>query len=556
LLSEYTFAGYSITARISTNMHNPLDMLGEASTFNREKRYIFGEMRKKKVDFSKHHFIYLEKSGIFIHISPSMQKKKKAIQLIGREEETAKLDKILLSDQAEFLAIYGRRRVGKTFLIRQHLKENIVFDFTGTKDGTTPEQLTNFHAEYVQRIKNKKKIQPPVTWQEAFRQLVAHLKSLPKRKSKYVVFIDEMPWLDSAKSNFISALEFLWNQHLSKMDNVLLVACGSASSWIIKKLINARGGLHNRVTQRMKLMPFNLRETELFVNMLGIKLTHYQLVEIYMVMGGIPFYLKEIAKGKSATQLIDTICFSPKGLLHGEYAQLYHSLFKNADYHITVVETLAARPQGMTRSDIADKTNISEASLSRALEELVECDFISFYEPFVNKKKEAIYKLTDLYSLFYLKFIKANKGGGKGTWQQLSNKSTFTAWSGYAFENICMMHISQIRKALGISGVYTTTSSWVFKGDKTLPGTQIDMIIDRADQTINLCEAKFTKENFAITKSYAAQLRMKKSIFRQATQTKKATFTTLLTTFSAIKNQYYLGEIENEITMDKLFKPD
>ncbi len=480
----------------------------------------------------------------------------KSIQLIGREKEIEKLDSLLVSGHAEFLAIYGRRRVGKTFLIRHYLKDNLVFDFTGTKDGTTQEQLANFHDEYAKRTKNKKRTDTLATWQEAFKYLASYLKGLPKRKLKHVVFIDEMPWLDSSKSNFTSALEFFWNQHASKMDNVLLIACGSASSWIKKKLINARGGLHNRITQRMKLMPFNLHETELFINTLGAKLTHYQLIEIYMAMGGIPFYLKEIVKGKSAAQLIDDICFSPKGLLYGEYAQLYHSLFKNADHHIHIIETLAARPQGMTRSDIAVKTKISEASLSRTLEELVECDFISFYEPFINKKKEAIYKLTDLYSLFYLKFIKTNKGGGRGAWEQLSTKSTFTAWSGYAFENICMMHINQIKKALGISGVYTTTSSWVFKGNKTLPGAQIDMIIDRADQTINLCEAKFTKENYAITKNYASQLRMKKSIFRQATQTKKATFTTLLTTFPALRNQYYLGEIENEITMDKLFKPE
>ena len=243
-------------------------------------------------------------------------------------------------------------------------------------------------------------------------------------------------------------------------------------------------------------------------------------------------------------------------MLNGEYAQLYHSLFKNADYHIKIIETLATRPQGMTRLDIAAKTKLSEATLSRTLEELTECDFISFYEPLINKKKEAIYKLTDLYSLFYLKFIKTNKGGGKGTWERLSNKSTYIAWSGYAFENICMMHIDQIKKALGISGIYSTTSSWLFKGNDTLPGCQVDMIIDRADQTINLCEAKFTKENFAITKSYAAQLRMKKSVFRQATQTKKATFTTLLTTYQALKNEHYLGEIDNEVTMDKLFKHD
>jgi AAA+ ATPase superfamily predicted ATPase len=477
-------------------------------------------------------------------------------KLIGREQEIEKLNSMLLSGNAEFLAVYGRRRVGKTFLIRQHLKDNIVFDFTGTRDGAKEEQVKNFFDEYLKKINTKKIIPPPLTWQDAFNYLVQYLKTLPKQKLKHVVFIDEMPWLDGPKSNFIGALEYFWNQHVSAMDNVLLIACGSASSWIKKKLINARGGLHNRVTQRIKLLPFNLHETALFIHAQGVKLTQFQIIEIYMAMGGIPFYLKEITKGKSATQLIDDICFSPKGLLNEEYLQLYHSLFKNAYQHIKIIETLATKPQGMPRADIAIKTKLSEASLSRSLEELVECDFISFYEPLLNKKKTAIYKLTDLYSLFYLKFIKGNKGGGKGTWQQLSTKSTFTAWSGYAFENICMLHISQIKRALGIGAVYSTTSSWLFKGNDSLPGCQIDMIIDRADQTINLCEAKFIKENFAITKNYAAQLRLKKSIFKQATKTKKATFNTLLTTYTALKNKYYLEEIDNEITMDKLFEPN
>ncbi len=478
------------------------------------------------------------------------------MQLIGREYEIEKLNNMLIVGQPEFLAVYGRRRVGKTFLVRQYLKDNIVFDFTGTKAGKTEQQLENFYDEYIKRKKIKTKKEPPSSWQEAFSWLADYLNKLPKKKQKHVVFIDEMPWADTPKSGFVSALEFFWNRHISNMDNILLIACGSATSWIKKKLINARGGLHNRVTQRIKLMPFNLHETADFIEALGAKLTPYQVVELYMIMGGIPFYLKEITKGKSATQLIDEICFSPKSLLQGEYLQLYHSLFKNAGNHIQIIEKLAAKAQGMTRKDIADKTKISEASLSRALEELVDCDFISFYDPLVNKKKEAIYKLTDLYSLFYLKFIKANKGNGKGTWQLLSAKSTFTAWSGYAFENICMMHISQIKKALGISGIYSTTSSWMFRGNDALPGAQIDMIIDRADQTINLCEAKFTRENFAVTKSYAAQLRMKKSVFSQATQTKKTIFTTLLTTFPALRNQHYLGEVDSEITMDKLFEPE
>lgn len=252
--------------------------------------------------------------------------------------------------------------------------------------------------------------------------------------------------------------------------------------------------------------------------------------------------------------MIDEICFSPQGLLREEYSQLYHSLFRNAEPHVAIVEALAARPQGMTRTEIAIDTKINEAPLSKTLEELSECDFISIYQPFLNKKKDSIYKLTDLYSLFYLKFIRYNKGAGSRIWEQLSKQSAYTAWSGYAFENICMMHINQIKSALGISGVYTKHSSWKFKGNDALPGAQIDMVIDRADQIIHLCEAKFTKENYALSNEYAARLRLKKTIFKQATQTKKAVFTTLLTTYPALQNKYYLEEIESEITMDKLFE--
>jgi uncharacterized protein len=474
--------------------------------------------------------------------------------IIGRDKEKEKLNKILQSDQAEFLALYGRRRVGKTFLVRQHLKDTLVFDISGTKDGTKERQLSNFFDEYLHRTKRLKEIKVPQSWHEAFGYLANYLSELPEIATKHIVFLDEMPWLDTPKSEFISALEFFWNQHVSKMDNILLIACGSASSWLRKNLINARGGLYNRITQRIKLMPFNLYETSVFIQSMGINLTQYQILELYMVMGGIPFYLKELEKGKSSTQLIDEICFSPQGLLLEEYNQLYHSLFRNAEYHICIIEALAARPQGMSRSEIATDTKISEGTLSKTLEELLECDFISIFQPFMNKKKDAVYKLTDLYSLFYLKFIAPNKGTGGRIWEQLSKQSTYTAWSGYAFENICMMHINQIKSALGIRGVFTKHSSWKFSGNDALPGAQIDMIIDRADQIIHLCEAKFTKDNFSINNTYSAQLRLKKTIFRQATGTKKALFTTLLTTYPALQNKYYLEEIENEVTMDKLFE--
>ncbi|MBL7792313.1 MAG: AAA family ATPase [Saprospiraceae bacterium] len=473
--------------------------------------------------------------------------------IIGRQKEKEKLDKIMQSGQAEFLAIYGRRRVGKTFLIRRHLNDQIVFELAGTKEGTKEQQLLNFFGEYLRRAGRQKETQAPASWFQAFEYLADYLLGLPRPESKHVVFLDEMPWMDTPRSEFISALEYFWNQHVSRMDHVLLIACGSASSWIRKKLVNARGGLYNRITQRIKLAPFSLSETASFLQHMGVQLPQYQILELYMVMGGIPFYLKEAEKGKSATQLIDAICFSPQGLLQEEYNQLYHSLFRNAERHIAIVEVLANRPQGMTRKAIYEATGISEGPLTTILEELCESDFISKLQPLYKRKKDTIYKLTDLYSLFYLKFIQANKGSGSRIWEQLSRQNTYTAWSGYAFENICMMHIDQIKSALGISGVYTRHSSWKFSGDDSLPGAQIDMIIDRADQIIHLCEAKFTRENYAMDKDAAAQLRLRKTIFKQVSQTKKAVFTTLLTTYPALQNKYYIEEVDSEISMEGLF---
>ena len=256
-------------------------------------------------------------------------------KIVGRAKEITKLNKILESSESEFLAVYGRRRVGKTFLIRQHFKSQIVFDFTGAKDASRSEQLANFFAVYLNKTQGKKETTPPKTWFEAFGYLANYLEGLKPTKTKHVVFIDEMPWIDSPKSAFVPALEYFWNQHAAKLENVLLVACGSASSWIRKKLISARGGLYNRVSQRIKLSPFNLQETELFLKSKGINLPQYQVLELYMAMGGIPFYLNEVVKGQSSTQIINNLCFSKEGLLFDEYAQLYYSIFKNLSLIMT-----------------------------------------------------------------------------------------------------------------------------------------------------------------------------------------------------------------------------
>ena len=330
--------------------------------------------------------------------------------IIGREKELAVLDKIMASDRAEFLAIYGRRRVGKTYLIYEHLKSHIVFSFSGSFEEPTKMQLGNFFREYLRITKGQKETNPPGDWSTAFSYLTDFLyQTHPSSGQKVVVFIDEMPWLDTSKSGFIPALEYFWNQHASKMNHLLLVACGSAASWMKKKLLKSKGGLYNRVTRRIKLEPFNLHQTAAFCEYKKFKFSHYQIIQLYMVMGGIPFYLNELSHGKSVTQLIDEICFSPTGLLSDEYEQLYYSLFKNAANHIAIIEALAKNPYGLVRNQLVRKSALPDGgTFTRALDDLVESGFIFKFQPFQKKQKDSIYRLIDMYSLFYLRFIKGN----------------------------------------------------------------------------------------------------------------------------------------------------
>lgn len=416
-------------------------------------------------------------------------------------------------------------------------------------------QLGNFFSEYLRFTKGQQQTIPPKNWTIAFSYLIDYLYDLNlKTNQKTVVFIDEMPWLDTPRSGFVSALEYFWNQHGSKMNHLVLIACGSAASWMKKKLLKSKGGLYNRITRRIKLEPFNLRQTAIFCQHKHLKLSQYQIVQLYMVMGGIPFYLNELSTGKSVPQLINEICFSSTGLLADEYEQLYYSLFKEATNHIAIVETLAKNPYGLVRHQLIKKSSLSDGgSFSRALDDLVESGFILKYQPFQKKQKDSVYRLIDLYSLFYLRFIKGNVAGLRNSWQILSNDPKYKTWSGYAYENIVMLHITQILKKLGLSGTFTQVSSWYHKGNDEIPGAQIDILIDRKDGVINLCEAKFSNKEYIITKDYAAKLRQKRAVFEHVTKTKKAVVTTLISSYPSIQNKYYLDEIHSEVLMEDLF---
>ncbi|GGG81562.1 ArsR family transcriptional regulator [Parapedobacter pyrenivorans] len=470
-------------------------------------------------------------------------------QVIGRVEEIAVLNETLTSNRAELVAIYGRRRIGKTFLVRQFFARFLKFELSGSQNANMETQLFNF-ATVLGKSMNLNLIpRPPANWSEAFIMLGNYIEQL-KGKDKKVIFLDELPWLDSLHSGFLSAFDYFWNAWCTKRTDIIVVICGSAASWMIEKILFNKGGLHNRITRQIRLLPFTLRETKAFFHHKRVKLNDYQIAELYMTIGGVPHYLDLIRSGKSATQNIDDLCFSPQGMLRNEFEKLYSSLYDQADNHIAIIRALSKRRSGLTRNEIVADTKLTSGGyLTGILRELEESGFITAYLPINRKSKDAIIRLTDEYSLFYLKFIEKSRAQQKATWALLSTKPTWKAWSGYAFENLCLKHVENIKMALQIGSIYSEEATWYDRQ----AGAQIDLVIDRADRCVNLCEIKFSEAEYTINAKYAKELHHKMLAYKTSLKSKKTTFTTLITTYGIAKNEYKDQYVDSEVTLAQLF---
>jgi uncharacterized protein len=476
----------------------------------------------------------------------------KMAKIIGRQEEQAILQSIQAEDKSAFVAVYGRRRVGKTFLIRSFYEGQFAFYLTGIANVTTANQLTNFHGALVRYFPEFEDNQPAADWFQAFQQLIKALESLPASSEKKVLFLDELPWLDTPNALFIAALEHFWNSWASARTDIVLIVCGSAASWMINELINNTGGLYNRVTHPIQLEPFTLAECKAFFQAKSPNVDHYQLLQLYMVFGGIPFYWDFLDPRKSAAQNINDLCFKPKGKLRNEFDKLYATLFKKADKHIAIIEALAKKGAGLERGDLLKSAKLPNGgNTSILLRELEESHFIRKYQTFGKSKNNSIYQLVDFYSLFYLKFIKNNSPLDDNYWINGIDSPEIRAWSGYAFEQVCLLHLPQIKNALGIGSVQTQTSAWI--GSDGKDKAQIDLVIDRRDQVINLCEMKFSINAFTIEKEYVENLRKKMSIFKEATQTNKALWLTFITTQGLTQNAHAQSLVQQSLTMEVLF---
>ena len=471
---------------------------------------------------------------------------------IGRKEEQRELFEALEKREAQFVAVYGRRRVGKTFLIRETFRDRFVFCHTGLANAETKGQIEAFRQSICDWLDPA--CPPLKDWHDAFHRLV---RSLPSESSeKAVVFIDELPWMDRPKSNFVDALEHAWNQWLSARRDIVLVVCGSASSWIVRKVFRDKGGLYGRVNRQIRLLPFTLSECEEFAREAGLELSREQILELYMVFGGVPWYWSLLRRGESATQAIDRLCFSTRGELAPEFSRLYASLFRRPEAYEAVVSALAARQCGLGRAEIAAAPGVpSGGALTKVLEDLEWCGFVRRYTPPQRKERDSVWQLLDAFTLFHFRFLaKGGCGGDRHYWENTSDSGARRAWRGLAFERVCLQHIDQIRNALGISGVSTQAWSWRTGPDADgNPGAQVDLVLDRADGIVDLCEMKCTSEPFAIGKDEDMALREKTGAFRRATGTRKAVHTVLVSANGIVHNAY-AGNVQAIVTLDDLFK--
>ncbi|MDR1801267.1 MAG: ATP-binding protein [Lachnospiraceae bacterium] len=480
------------------------------------------------------------------------------MRLIGRKYEIDIMQSYVESDKPEFVVVYGRRRVGKTYLIKEFFENDFCFYCTGRVNEYEEEkplealkrQLSAFH-EALEKF-GKTDFEQKENWFDSFLQLEKLITDSPKQGKK-VIFIDEMPWLDTPNSGFLSAFEYFWNSFACARSDILLIACGSATSWIVKKLFENTGGLFNRVTKRMHLKPFTLAETESYFKEKGIAMNRYQIIESYMVFGGIPYYLDLFEKKYGLAQNIDLLCFGDDALLKNEYRSLFATLFNNAENHHKIVLTLASKASGLTREEIAEEAKLlNNGHLTETLKDLELCGFIRKYRAFGKKGKGAVFQLIDPFALFYNKFLRTGEINDPDYWAKGYGGGTHNAWRGYAFEQVCLSHELQIRQALGIGGVVANISSWRRSSKVSGEGAQIDLIIDRADGVINLCEIKFAVREFEITKEYCEKLEKKVLAFSNETKTNKALHTTLITTYGVKRNKYYYA-VHSEVEMDSLF---
>lgn len=474
-------------------------------------------------------------------------------KIIGRENEMAELRRCVESDRSEFVIVYGRRRVGKTFLVDSFFNRNYDFSYVGGHKLSKEKQLRGF-AKALKQAAGLEAMPKFADWSDAFDALEEYIDTLPKNRKK-IIFIDEMPWIDTPQSEFVEGLETFWNGWGARRDDIVFIASGSASSWMMDKLVDNPGGLHARITNHIYVRPFTLEQTREYLHSRKIIWDTYQILQLYMIMGGVPFYLSLLNPKESMAENIDRLFFRKSGVLRAEFDELYNAIFTNSKRYLDVVKLLYNNKDGYTYTEVSKALKIEGDRLTIILKNLERCDFIISYTQYGNKSKGTIYRLVDFYTLFYYKFLRENDGKDELWWTHNITGKSLESWQGRSFELVCLTHLPQIKKALGIDGIATSASSWRYYGNKESgkKGAQIDLVIDRADHLINLCEIKFSKTRYTITGDYHNRLLERKLLFGDLDTSSKGLVSTFITTYGVAEG-IHNSIVDNEITAEQLFE--
>lgn len=481
------------------------------------------------------------------------------MKFVAREEELDILESAYAREYSSFVAVYGRRRIGKTELVDTFIRSKScpLFSVTGAYDASLKSHLNNFANKCFLAFDCEK---PSFSsWDEAFLFLQMEIEKLSLDDScKFTLFIDELPWLAEMKnSGFKSALSLFWNDFASKRGDIFLIVCGSATSWIIHHILEDRGSLANRVTTIIHLKVFTLLETKEFLEALGHKgVTHKVVLDYYMALGGIAHYLVLLDKKKSFVQNMEMLFFQHHSVLRVEYYNLFSTLFKNHQNHENIINHLSSRWSGLSVSQLGAKKNLQlGATLSNTLRELEESGFLVKRQKYGQNKREILYSIGDPFVYFFTKWVTpismVELSQNKNYFSKVYLSSSYRSWAGFAFENICHGHLYQIKKALQIGGVITRSYYWSSSDKKQ--GAQIDILLERDDDVINIIECKYYNKEFTIDKSYAKNLENKAELFYEKSKYKGSIQIIMLTAFGVKKNDHFNQIVSEELTLEALF---
>lgn len=473
-----------------------------------------------------------------------------ALMLVGRQKEIKTLNDNFNSQDSNFIAVYGRRRIGKTYLVNSVFEDKITFRHAGIYQGSTKEQIASFMSSLEDfGYKNN---EPVTEWLSAFNCLKKLInKSNAKKK---VIFLDEIAWMNTKKSNFLKAFENFWNGWASARHDITLIVCSSATSWIINNIIHSKGGLYNRVTTQIYLEPFTLGECEEYCSSRKLSLTKKQIIEAYMVIGGVPYYWNYLEKGQSVPQFIDSCFFKENAPLKNELKYIFSSLFISPEGYMKIIESLSKKEYGFTKKEILESTKeIDNGNFTQKIEDLINCGFIREYSPLKYKKGSVLYQLIDPFTIFHFHFL-TKKTNDESYWTNQLNTPLVNTWKGLAFERICLLHVAKVKKALGISGVHTAVYPFSCKKDleNGIYGSQIDMIIERKDDIINLFEIKYYDSPFCLNGKEIEQLNKKKHDFIAISKTKSAIHLSMIA-LNGIEENAYSNELQAVVSVDDLF---